>query len=89
MTLELNLRFPSPEQVVVRLGDDETAALAFANPVSERDRKDLSWYVETYGSRSLDGDEEEAERIQLRLPVIGKALFKAVFRHEAASPNYS
>ena len=84
MTLELNLRFPSPEQVVVRLGDDETAALAFANPVSERDRKDLSWYVETYGSRSLEGDEEEAERIQARLPVIGKALFKAVFRHEAA-----
>ena len=84
MTLELNLRFPTPEQVVVRLGDEETAALAFANPFTDKDRKDLSWYVETYGSRSLEGDEQEAERILLRLPVIGKALFKGVFGHEAA-----
>ncbi len=47
MSTELNLRFPNPEQVVVRFGDDETAALPFQNPLTAKDHADIRWYVET------------------------------------------
>lgn len=80
MSLELNLRFPNPGQVIVRLGDNETPTLTFTNPLSDAERDNLAWYVETYGAHSLgDPDDDEAKRIAARLPKLGKALFEAVF----------
>lgn len=85
MTLELNLRFPDPHHVIVRLGDSETASLPFTNPISDQERRDLAWYVETYGAHSLgDPDDQEAQRIAAHLPVLGKALFNAVFTEREA-----
>ncbi|NJM12290.1 MAG: hypothetical protein HC889_10735 [Synechococcaceae cyanobacterium SM1_2_3] len=85
MSTELNLRFPNPEQVVVRFGDDETAVLPFQNPLTAKDHADIRWYVETYAAHSLgDPDDSEAARIRDQLPVWGKALFDAVFGDPAA-----
>ena len=85
MSTELNLRFPNPEQVVIRFGDGETAALSFQNPLTTNDHKDIRWYVETYAAHSLgDPDDSEAARIRDQLPVWGKALFDAVFGDPAA-----
>jgi hypothetical protein len=63
---ELNLRFPGPDQVIVRLGsdDDGSGALPFVNPIADRDLQNLQWYVEVYGAHSLgDPDDEQARRI--------------------------
>jgi len=85
MSLELNLRFPNPDQVIVRLGDNETEALPFSNPITAKDRDDLRWYVEVYAAHALgDPDDEEALRIKNRLPLLGKALFDAVFGQREA-----
>lgn len=85
MSLELNLRFPKPAQVIVRLGDNETEALPFSNPITAKDRDDLRWYVEVYAAHALgDPDDREALRIKNRLPLLGKALFDAVFGQREA-----
>ncbi|WGS85637.1 CHAT domain-containing protein [Methylomonas sp. UP202] len=85
MSLELNLRFPKPDQVIVRLGDNETEALPFSNPITAKDRDDLRWYVEVYAAHALgDPDDREALRIKNRLPLLGKALFDAVFGQREA-----
>jgi hypothetical protein len=85
MPAELNLRFPDPDHVVVRFGDEETAALPFADPLTAKDHQDIRWYVEVYGAHSLgDPDDGEATRVRKRLPVLGKALFEAVFRERPA-----
>lgn len=83
---ELVLRFPGPTQVSVAYDGNDSGQFAFTNPVTEKDRSDIRWYVETYGAQSLaDPDDDEARRIQARLPEIGKALFNAVFAdHRAA-----
>ena len=58
----------------------DSGLLPFANPVTDKDRSDIRWYIETYGAHSLaDPDDEEAQRIRARLPEIGKQLFEAVF----------
>ena len=78
---ELALRFSSNTEVNVSFDGTESGKLAFANPVTGKDRSDVRWYVETYGSASLaDPDDQEAKRIKDRLPEIGKALFNAVFK---------
>ncbi|MDT4332190.1 CHAT domain-containing protein [Methylomonas sp. MS20] len=85
MSLELNLRFPKPDQVIVRLGDNETESLPFSNPITAKDRDDLRWYVEVYAAHALgDPDDREALRIKNRLPLLGKALFDAVFGQREA-----
>ncbi|WP_445371605.1 tetratricopeptide repeat protein [Methylomonas sp. HW2-6] len=85
MTVELNLRFPDPEHVIVRLDDNEIKALPFVNPLTVRDHEDLRWYVEVYAAHALgDPDDQEARRIKARLPVLGKALFDAVFGQREA-----
>jgi hypothetical protein len=85
MPIELNLRFPDPAHVVVRYDGEETAALPFAIPLTAKDHQDLRWYVETYGSHSLDDpDDREAARIRDLLPAWGKRLFEAVFGDRAA-----
>lgn len=83
--LELVLRFPSFDQINVAFDGTDSGSLPFANPVTDKDRSDIRWYVETYGAHSLaDPDDKEASRIEARLPEIGKALFRAVFEDRAA-----
>jgi len=83
---ELVLRFPGPAQVSVAYDGTDSSQFPFTNPVTDKDRSDIRWYVETYGAQSLaDPDDAEARRIQARLSAIGKALFNAVFAdHRAA-----
>lgn len=86
MSLELNLRFPDKEHVIVRYEDEESGQLAFKNPLTPKDREDIRWYLEVYGAHSLgDPDDKEAKRITAQLPVWGKALFDAVFHDGAAT----
>ena len=85
MTTELNLRFPDANHSIVSFDGTESAANEFVNPLTDKDHRDIGWYVETYGAHSLgDPDDQEAARIASRLPVLGKALFDAVFRHRDA-----
>ncbi|MCL4205223.1 MAG: tetratricopeptide repeat protein [Pirellulaceae bacterium] len=85
MTTELNLRFPDANHSIVSFDGTESAANEFVNPLTDEDHRDIGWYVETYGAHSLgDPDDQEAARIAGRLPVLGKALFDAVFRHADA-----
>lgn len=91
MSTELNLRFPDADHVIVRLGadDDGSGQLAFANPLTDKDLRDIQWYVETYGAHSLgDPDDTEAQRIAKQLPAWGKALFKAVFNDDTAKSRF-
>ncbi len=77
---ELVLRFATPDLVNLSYAGTDSGEVPFASPVTDQDRRDLSWYVETYGARSLgEADDAEAQRIKARLPEIGKALFAAVF----------
>jgi tetratricopeptide (TPR) repeat protein len=79
MDLELNLRFPTPEQVIVRLGDDESELLPFRGPLTEPDQQDLHWYLEVYATQyAADVDDERAQRIAAKLPGWGVALLTAV-----------
>ena len=85
MATELNLRFPDADHLVVSYDGEESGALGFANPLTDRDRQDLRWYLEVYGAHSLgDPDDGEARRIAARLPVLGKALFDAALDDRAA-----
>ncbi len=85
MTTELNLRFPDQDHVIVRFDDQESGSLAFADPLTDNDRGDIRWYIEMYGTRSLnDDDDKEADRIAKLLPQWGKKLFEAVFREREA-----
>jgi tetratricopeptide (TPR) repeat protein len=80
MSAELSLRFSGNSQVNVSFDGTDSGQLPFENPVTDRDRKNIRWYIETYGAVSLDApDDQEAKRIEARLVEIGKALFKAVF----------
>lgn len=85
---ELAIQFPSSTEVNVSFEGTDSGKMAFVNPVSDKDRTDIKWYVETYGAQSLaDPDDAEAKRIKARLPEIGKALFSAVFgKTEAYEP---
>lgn len=89
-TAELTLRFSSSNQVNVSFGGADSGWLDFTNPVKEKDRRDIRWYVETYGAHSLaEPDDDEAKRIEARLPEIGKALFESVFDNKAAFRRYT
>ncbi len=77
---ELTLYFPNASQVIVKYGEYDSGLQGFINPVTNKDRADIVWYVETYGAASLaEPDDDEARRIEARLPEIGKALFNAAF----------
>ncbi|MEM9272541.1 MAG: CHAT domain-containing protein [Cyanobacteria bacterium P01_F01_bin.143] len=83
--MELNLRFPTTNQVIVKLDDNETEALEFISPIVEADLKDIQWYLETYAAQyTADVDDQRAKRIAAKLPEWGAALFDAVFNHRAA-----
>ncbi len=85
MSTELNIEFTGSDKVQVRFDGADSGTLPFVSPVTEKDRKDLQWYLEVYGAHSLgDPDDAEARRIKSRLPQLGKALFDAVFADRAA-----
>ena len=85
MSLELNLQFPDPEHVIVTFGTTITGALPFASPLTDDDRKEISWYLESYAAHySTDVDDEHANRVRLQLPVWGEALFTAAFTNRGA-----
>ena len=85
MVYELNLRFPDTDHVIVSFDGEDSGELSFTNPLTPKDRKDIQWYLEVYGVRSLgEPDDQEAGRIAGLLPVWGKALFNAVFADIAA-----
>jgi hypothetical protein len=91
MPTELNLRFPDPDHVIVRLGtdDDGSGHLSFSNPITGKDLQDIQWYVETYGAHSLgDPDDREAARIASQLSVWGSRLFQAVFHNDTAKSRF-
>ena len=65
MAMELNLRFPDPAHVIVRLGEgedyDETERLGFRSPLKPADQQDLHWYLEVYPTYyTADVDDERA-----------------------------
>ena len=87
--MELNLRFPEIDQVVVKLIDDEydndLEELEFISPLVEADLKDIQWYLETYAAQyTADVDDQRAKRIAKKLPQWGRDLFDAVFSSRAA-----
>jgi hypothetical protein len=48
MSTELNLRFPDAQHVIVRLapGDDGSGQLAFTNPITDKDLRDIAYFIE-------------------------------------------
>ncbi len=83
---ELVLKFSGKAAVDVWFDGTDSGRLEFVNPVTDKDRSDIRWYVETYGAMSLaDPDDKEASRIKARLSAIGEALFKAVFKEREAA----
>ncbi len=80
---ELILDFSRNAQVKVSFDGVDTEFIAFENPITDKDRSDIRWYLETYGTSSLaDPDDKEAKRIQTRLTQIGQDLFKRTLGHE-------
>ena len=85
MTVELNLRFPQINQVIVKFDDDETDTLDFESPLREEDQKDIRWYLEVYAVQyTTEVDDERANKIADKLPQWGADLFNAVFHSRAA-----
>jgi len=90
VTLELNLRFPQINQVIVKFDDDETDTLDFASPLSEEDQKEIRWYLEVYATRyTTEVDDERAKKIADQFPKWGADLFNAVFHSRAAQRRFN
>jgi hypothetical protein len=84
--IELNIRFPAPNQVIVKFDEDETETLDFQSPFNKYDFEDIAWYLETYAAHYIaDVDIERAEAIAEYLKILGKKLFNAVFTDRSAS----
>lgn len=85
MPLELNLLYPDPGHLSVRLGDESSATLPFTSPLTDADQQDLRWYLEIYAGRyTTDVDDARAARFAARLSQLGQALFQAVFADRVA-----
>lgn len=85
MSLELNLRFPDPEHVIVSLDGESTETLPFTTPLRQEEHEELRWYLETYAARyTTEVDDQRAARLAQQLPVWGQALFDAVWHDRAA-----
>lgn len=83
--MELNLRFPNVNQVIVRFNDVDTDTIDFELPITAEDQQDIHWYLEVYGpSYTTEVDDARAERIANKLPQWGADLFKAVFKEHSA-----
>ncbi|BAZ00019.1 TPR domain protein [Tolypothrix tenuis PCC 7101] len=83
--MELNLRFPENNQVIVTFDGQETERLDFASPLSAADREEIRWYLETYAARyTTDVDDKRAQGIAKKFRQWGEDLFNAVFQHRTA-----
>ncbi len=83
--MELNLRFPENNQVIVTFDGQETDRLDFVSPLSAADREDIRWYLETYAAHyTTDVDDKRAEGIAKKFRQWGEDLFNAVFQNRAA-----
>ncbi|BAY09462.1 CHAT domain-containing protein [Calothrix sp. NIES-2098] len=83
--MELNLRFPENNQVIVTFDGQETERLDFASPLSAADREEIRWYLETYAAHyTTDVDDKRAEGIAKKFRQWGEDLFNAVFQNRAA-----
>ncbi|NMF62314.1 hypothetical protein DP113_22255 [Brasilonema octagenarum UFV-E1] len=83
--MELNLRFPEINQVIVRLDEQETDRLSFTSPLSAEDQENIRWYLETYATHyTTDVDDARAKEIADKLAQWGEDLFNAVFQPRTA-----
>jgi tetratricopeptide (TPR) repeat protein len=83
--MELNLRFPEINQVIIKLDEQETERLPFTSPLSAEDQEDIRWYLETYAAYyTTDVDDARAKEIADKLLQWGEALFNAVFQPRTA-----
>ncbi|MFN6569639.1 CHAT domain-containing protein, partial [Dendronalium sp. ChiSLP03b] len=81
LNMELNLRFPEINQVIVRLDDLETDRLNFTSPLAAEDLEDIRWYFEVYATNyTTDVDDERAKRIEDNFQRWGESLFEAIFQ---------
>jgi tetratricopeptide (TPR) repeat protein len=91
--IELNLLFPDPEHVLVSLrresGIEAVKPQAFAPPLDQKTREDLTWYLETYPVLyTTEVDDVRAAGIAASLKDWGGALFNSVFASRAADRLY-
>lgn len=85
MSLELSLRFPEINQLVIKLEELETDYLDFISPLSEDELQEIRWYLEVYStSYTTDLDDERAKYVRKKIPKWGEAIFDAVFNVRAA-----
>ena len=90
MSLELNLRFPDSKHLFVTVDGQWAGPLDFAAPITAKDREEIRWYLETYAANyTTDADDAEARRIEVKLPKLGTALFRATFHDGAARHLFS
>lgn len=85
--IELNIRFPDKDQVIVKSRQEESQALAFKSPITKNKKalEDLRWYIEVYAAEYTgEPDDEEAKRIEANLIILGEALFQSIFTTDAA-----
>ncbi len=69
MYQELNLEFPTENQVIVHFNDQHSDRLDFQSPVTEEDQKDIHWYLEVYAYLyTTDVDDKRADKIAAQLP---------------------
>jgi len=85
MTAEVILSFPNEKQVMAEFAGERTTALDFANPITEKDRDDIRWYLEVYGTQwTADLDDPKADRIVANFKAWGDALFQTAFGNDHA-----
>src|SRR5712692_4854032 len=49
------------------------------NPLTQREREDLQWYLEEYWKWPFEGFAQRGEQIEALLPQVGERLYQAVF----------
>lgn len=85
--IELNIRFPDKDQVIVKFNQEDSQALAFKSPMTKNKKalEDLRWYIEVYAAEYTgEPDDEEAKRIEANLNTLSEALFQSIFTTDAA-----
>jgi len=89
MPSELNLKFRTTNKVSVHFNGRDTEEFHFKSPITDEDKKDIRWYLETYAALyTADVDDQRAEKIVAKLQKWGQALFNAVFKTRAAYRLY-
>jgi tetratricopeptide (TPR) repeat protein len=72
-----------PVSVHLNTDQGDTPTFDFRNPLTDADLTDLRWYIERYPAWPVGPDYDRAQEVQARLPVMGRALFDAVFQAAA------